>query len=79
MGRIDEIKEEIGWLKVWLGIAVAAGFGMIGWFVSNYQHAQPIWLMLDMVGIIVTMLIVYWTNQRAIKRIRELRDIKKDD
>lgn len=79
MGKLDEIKEEIGWLKVWLGIAVAAGFALIGWFVANHKTAEKVWLVLDIVGIIATMLLVFWTNKRAISKIRELRDIGKDE
>lgn len=79
MGKLDEIKEEIGWLKVWLGIGVAAGFGMAGWFVANYESAPLVWLIADAIGLMVAMAMVFWANRKAVRNIRLLRDIGKDD
>jgi len=33
--KIDEVKEEINYLKVWLSLLVITVFGMIGWGISN--------------------------------------------
>jgi len=71
----DELKEEIGWFKVWLGISVAAGFGMISWFVSNYKTAELLWLWLDVLGIVSSIVIIFITNKKAIKNIKALRDL----
>ena len=75
MGKIDELKEEIGWFKVWLGISVVAGFGMIGWFVSNYKTAESLWLWLDIAGIVTSIILIYITNKKALNNIRQLRDL----
>ena len=40
MGKIDEIKEEIGWLKVMFGIFTAVDISLLGWLVQNYDQAM---------------------------------------
>ena len=75
MSKKDELKEEIGWFKVWLSISVAASFGMIGWFVSNYKTAEPLWLWLDIIGLLLSIVIINTTNKKAIINIKELRDL----
>ncbi|MRI83329.1 MAG: hypothetical protein C6I00_02815 [Nitratiruptor sp.] len=43
MAKIDEVKEEIAFLKVWLGILVVTLFGMVDQFL----------LVMDFVGILI--------------------------
>jgi len=75
MSKKDELKEEIGWFKVWLGISVAASFGMISWFVSNYKSAEALWLWLDIFGLVLSIVLIYLTNKKALINIRKLRDL----
>lgn len=79
MAKIDEIKEEIGWLKIWLGIFVVTMFSMIAWLVGNYEKADSSIVYLDIVGIVVLAIIISYMNSRAIKKIRSLRDIERED
>ena len=44
MAKIDELKEELGILKFWLGIVAATILALIGWIATNYQKAD--WLIL---------------------------------
>jgi len=37
MAKIDEIKEELNYLKVWLGIIVLTTIGLISWLLNNYN------------------------------------------
>jgi Na+/alanine symporter len=75
MGKIDEIKEEIGWLKVWLGILVVTMFGMIGWGISHIGKVSNLLLILDAVSIVMISIIVAIINFSAIKKIRSLKDL----
>ncbi len=75
MARIDEIKEEISFLKVWLGILVVTVIGMIGWGVSNIGKTSNLLLILDIIGIIVLSFIVTFINIAIIKKIKTLKDI----
>lgn len=40
MSELDLAKEEIAYLKLWLGIIVVTDISLVGWFVSNYQIAS---------------------------------------
>jgi len=75
MSKIDEIKEEIGWLKVWLGILVVTMFGMIGWCISHIGKVSNLLLILDGVAIVMIAIIVAIINFTAIKKIRSLKDL----
>ena len=75
MSKLDEIKEELGWLKVWLAISMTAIFGILGWFVANYEKVATLWLILAMITIVVLVIIVVAINSIAMKKIRELRDL----
>jgi hypothetical protein len=35
MSKLDLAKEQIAYLEMWLGIAVAAGLSLIGWTASK--------------------------------------------
>lgn len=75
MARIDELKEELGILKFWLGIAVATLLALAGWLATNYQKTE--WFII--LGAVVCMLIsaasIYLIN-KAIRR--KIKDIGKE-
>ncbi len=39
MATIDEIKEDIGWLKIIFGILTAIDISLLGWIAQNYNKA----------------------------------------
>ena len=75
MAKIDEVKEEINYLKVWISILVITMFGMIGWGVSNIGKVNDIILILDVIGIITLSLAVIMINFAIIKKIKSLKDL----
>jgi len=75
LAKIDEVKEEINYLKVWLSILVITMFGMIGWGVSNIGKVNDIILILDVIGIITLSLAVMMINFAIIKKIKSLKDL----
>ena len=42
MGKIDKEKEQIGWIKFWIGVGVASIMGLISYFVNHYDKADKI-------------------------------------
>jgi len=52
MAEIDEIKEELNYLKVWLGIIVITAIGLISWLINNYETSSNLKIIADMVAII---------------------------
>jgi len=79
MAKLDEIKEEIGWLKIWLGIFVVTMFSMIAWLAGNYDKAEKIIIILDIMAILVFAIAISFINKTAIRKIRSLKDIEKED
>jgi len=75
LAKIDEVKEEINYLKVWISILVITMFGMIGWGVSNIGKVNDIILILDVIGIITLSLAVIMINFAIIKKIKSLKDL----
>ena len=43
MPELDGAKEEIAYLKLWLGIMVVTGISLIGWLLGNFRSAP--WLL----------------------------------
>ena len=69
----DEIKEELGWLKVIFGVLLVAIVSILGWVAQNFESAK--WHVL-MLSIFVLFLLVYFVlklNQYAYQCFRALR------
>ncbi|WP_024789363.1 hypothetical protein [Lebetimonas sp. JH292] len=75
MAKIDEIKEETKFLKVWLSILIVTVLGMVGWGISNIGKVSNILLILDVVGIIILSFIIMLINFAIIKKIKSLKDL----
>jgi len=53
MAKIDEIKEELNYLKVWLGIIVITTIGLISWLINNYETATLVKTISDIIAILI--------------------------
>jgi hypothetical protein len=60
MSELDVAKEQIAYLKLWLGIMVVTDISLIGWFVGNYGEASTNLLVADLlVSCLASSLAVY--------------------
>ena len=66
MAKIDEIKEEINFLKVWLGVLIVTVFSMTGWGISHIGEINNILLILDAVAIVILSFIIAKINFKII-------------
>nr|VFK17397.1 MAG: hypothetical protein BECKLFY1418C_GA0070996_103128 [Candidatus Kentron sp. LFY] len=75
MSKLDLAKEEIAYLKLWLGMVFAVGVTLIGWLLSNFQSAH--WHLVA-AGILALLLIgfvgyaIHTRIEDKITRIEEL-------
>ena len=53
MAKIDEIKEELNYLKVWLGVIVLTTISLISWLINNYETSSNLKVIGDLVAIIM--------------------------
>ena len=44
MSKLDGLKEELAYLKLWLGIMIVTGISLIGWLLTSMNAAS--WLLL---------------------------------
>jgi len=75
MAKIDEIKEDIGWLKIIFGILTAIDISLLGWIAQNYDKAALLFLLFTIFIIIVCTLGIIYVNKKAYEKIKELGDL----
>ncbi len=74
MSKADQIKEEIGWLKVVFAVCVALDASLVAWLAQNYATANPVLVYTGFLGAVVLAVIVVYVNRRAYRCIDELED-----
>lgn len=75
MAKIDEIKEELNYLKVWLGIIVITNIGLISWLVNNYETTSVVKVVSDVIAIVVLTISIMIIDKNIKKKIRSLKDL----
>ena len=75
MAKIDEIKEELNYLKVWLSIIVLTTIGLISWLVNNYEMASILKLMSDIIAIVFLTFTIIIIDKKIKAKIKMLKDI----
>ena len=75
MATIDEIKEEIGWLKIIFGILTAVDISLLGWMAQNYSSAEKILLFVALMIIIISTVGIIIVNKKAYLKIRQLKGL----
>ncbi len=76
MGKLDKEKEEISWIKFWIGVAVAATMGLVSWFVNHYRTADKLMLILDIVSIVILALFIVLLNRIGLQKIKALEELE---
>jgi len=75
MAKIDQIKEEIGWLKVIFGILTAIDISLLGWLVQNIENITLLLQITAIIFIIAITIGIIVVNKKAYKKMRELKDL----
>lgn len=70
----DFIKEEIGYLKFWLGIAAAVAISLIGWLVAHFQSSAILRLLVCYYAIVGLVLFIARYHSRIEHLLRELKE-----
>ena len=75
MSDLDVAKEEIAYLKVWLGILVVTDISTFGWLISNVGEAITLLLwaaVIAVVGLSVGVFLLHRLIKRQIQSLKEL-------
>ena len=75
MSEADQIKEEVGWLKLVFAALIAIEVSLIGWLAQNHTTARPLIVVGAFVTVVAIGLGTVWVNRTAFRRIRQLRDL----
>ena len=75
MAKLDEIKEELNYLKVWLGIIVLTTISLISWLINNYEAASDLKVVADMIAIVVLTISIIIIDKSIKKKIATLKDL----
>ncbi len=75
MSELDFAKEQIAYLKVWLGILVVTDISLLGWLASNIVKAETALLVAGIVATIVATVGVFVVHRRVARRIESLRGL----
>lgn len=75
MSELDELKETIGRLKLWLGILVVTDISLFSWAVANYGNVKNLLIILTVNAIMVLTFLIFFLDRKirvTIERLREL-------
>jgi len=75
VSQLDGLKEELVYLRLWLGIVVVAEIGLLGWLASAPETTTPRLFALGVGGMIVLGMGIYMLHRHIERRIREIRSL----
>ena len=75
MSELDIAKEQIAYLKLWLGIMVVSDISLVGWFIGNYGQASTSLLAADLLAIVVVTAGIAELHRRIERKIESLRNL----
>jgi len=75
MSELDLAKEEIAYLKLWLGIMVITDISLVGWMATSYYEAAKLLLMLAIGAVLVVSYGIHSLHRRIERKIASLREL----
>lgn len=75
MSELDVAKEEIAYLKVWLGILVITDISTFGWLISNIDTASALLLWAAVIAVAALTVGIFLLHRRIDRHIQSLRGL----
>ena len=75
MSELDVAKEQIAYLKVWLGILVLTDISVFGWLISNLGAAAALLLWGAVIGVVALTAGILVIHRRIERHIESLRGL----
>ena len=76
MPELDALKEELAYLRLWLGMLAVTHISLIGWTASSVDTASVRLLSLAVAVIIVLATYIFLLNRLIERRIEHIRRLK---
>jgi len=75
MSDLDVAKEEIAYLKVWLGILVVMDISTFGWLISNVTEATTLLLWAAVIAVVGFSVGIFLLHRLIKRQIQSLKDL----
>jgi len=72
MSELDRLKEQLVYLRFWLGIMVVTDISLVGWLASTVDTATTALLTFAIVGILVLSLGIFLLHRQIERRIEHI-------
>ena len=72
MSELDRLKEQLVYLRFWLGIMVVTEISLVGWLASAADTATPRLLALAIAGIVLLGLGIFLIHRQIERRIDQV-------
>jgi len=72
MSELDRLKEQLVYLRFWLGIMVVTDISLVGWLASTVYTATTALLTFAIVGILVLSLGIFLLHRQIERRIEHI-------
>jgi len=73
VSELDRLKEQLVYLRFWLGIIVVTEITLVGWLISTPNTADPVLWSLAAVGVVLLGFGVFLLHRQIERRIEEVR------
>jgi len=72
VSELDRLKEQLVYLRFWLGIMVVTDISLVGWLASAADTATPALLSFAIVGIAALSLGIFLLHRQIERRIEQI-------
>ena len=72
MSELDRFKEQLVYLRFWLGIMVVTGITLVGWLVSTPTSVNPILWFIGAFGAILLGVGIFLVHRQIERRIDQI-------
>ena len=72
MSELDRLKEQLVYLRFWLGIMVVTEITLVGWLISTPNTADPVLWSLAAVGVVLLGFGIFLLHRQVERRIEEV-------
>jgi hypothetical protein len=73
VSELDRLKEQLVYLRFWLGIMVVTEITLVGWLISTPNTADPVLWSLAAVGVVLLGFGIFLLHRQVERRIEEIR------
>ena len=75
MSELDHLREEVAYLKFWLGIVVVTDISLAGWLLSSSDTAAPYTVFFAVMGLILLSAGIVVLHRRIEQRISKIKEL----